>query len=278
MQGAGEHLVELQRGGDLLTGDGAHAGRRLHHVLGRDRPSVREQGGVHPPARPGHRQQRAEHVRAHVHQLVAAVVALAVGGDVQRHADAPRGQRLLDRAERTQRAALVVHGDSGAAFPGARQQRVGLRQVDRHRLLDVQVAGAGGQHAHGQREVQVGLHRHDDDVRLDGFQHLLDVVEAGVDAEVVAKRVQPLAVQVAEPDHVGARVVAICARGVSAAVAAPQQRGAIDLSHGRRYSTQPARRSSGGVKRGSTRGPLGTPGSVRMDMGAGSPSAARPPG
>ena len=48
------------------------------------------------------------------------------------------------------------------------QQRVGLRQVDRHRLLHVQVAGAGGQHAHGQREVQVGLHRHDDDVRLDG--------------------------------------------------------------------------------------------------------------
>ena len=68
---------------------------------------------------------------------------------------------------------------------------------------------------------QVGLQRHDRDVSLDGREHRLEVVEAGVDAQLVAQPVEPLPVQIAQPDHVGARVVAIRARGVSAPLPQP---------------------------------------------------------
>ena len=172
---AGHVVAELERRGDALPRDGAHAGGGGVNVFGRNEPSVGQRHGAHAAAPLAELEHIVQHVGADVHETVAAVVALAAAGDVTQLTN----PALLEGAERGLHvragAALLVNGHFDALGLGFGDHGVGLYEVNTHRLLDLDV-DAVLQDAHGQGVVQLGGGGDSYDVGLHLFDHLVEVV------------------------------------------------------------------------------------------------------
>ena len=162
----------------MLTGDVAHAARRRHHILGRDRSAIGQGHGLDALHRPNHAEHGIERVRGNIHQAVAAVVALAAALHIAQIADPALGNRRFDRLQRAAAAPLVMHGHLHPFLRGFGQHRVGLGQGRANRLLNVDVDSVL-QHSHSERIVELSARGNGDDVRGLGLDHPVEIVVAG---------------------------------------------------------------------------------------------------
>jgi hypothetical protein len=113
----------------------------------------------------------------------------------------------------------MVDGDPRARLLRPRGQRVGLLQVDRDGLLDVDVDPVL-EHTHAQREVELGARGYRHDIGPDLLDHRVQVGVPGVDAELVPQPVQALLDQVAEAHDLRSRVGVVGAGRVTASIPA----------------------------------------------------------
>ena len=132
------------------------------------------------PGNPGHitsdGSHEVEHVRAQYKDVVRAAtgVALAVAAHDLQIADAAVANQSPQEVQAGQVASpLVGHGDPYAGGLGGGDDRVGLGQRARHRLLDVDALDAGGDAVVEPLGVAGVVVRADaDEVQVFGHQHL----------------------------------------------------------------------------------------------------------